>query len=64
MPIREFVFWQRIVSPHMAGLARELADRGATVTYVAERLVSEERSSMGWAAPLMKGVSLQMGASA
>lgn len=29
-------FWQRIVSPHMAGLASALAKRGCQVVYVAE----------------------------
>ena len=47
----EFVFWQRIVSPHMANLALELARIGHKVTYVAERPISEARRKMGWDVP-------------
>jgi len=44
-------FWQRIISPHMAGLASALAQRGHQVTYVAEREMSRERAAQGWKAP-------------
>ena len=47
----EIIFWQRIVSPHMAGLARELAKRGHSVVYVSEKQMSEARTAMGWDAP-------------
>lgn len=43
-------FWQRIVSPHMAGLAAALAARGCDVTYVAEQEMSDKRASQGWQA--------------
>ena len=33
-------FWQRIVSPHMAGLAAALAGQNCSVVYVAERTMS------------------------
>jgi glycosyltransferase involved in cell wall biosynthesis len=41
-------FWQRIVSPHMAGLAAALAERGREVVYVAEREMSPHRARLGW----------------
>ena len=44
-------FWQRIISPHMAGLAAALAQRGHQVTYVAETVMSRERAAQGWKAP-------------
>jgi len=44
-------FWQRIVSPHMAGLAGALARQGCTVVYVAEQLMSADRAQQGWTSP-------------
>jgi len=44
-------FWQRIVSPHMAGLAAAMAARGHDVTYVAETPMSAERAVQGWDVP-------------
>lgn len=44
-------FWQRMVTPHMAYLAMALAERGHSVTYVAEEELSPERRRMGWVAP-------------
>jgi len=44
-------FWQRIVSPHMAGLAAAMAADGREVTYVAEEELSADRASMGWHSP-------------
>ncbi len=44
-------FWQRIVSPHMAGLAEALAAQGRQVTYVAERQMSADRAAQGWRPP-------------
>lgn len=44
-------FWQRIVSPHMVGLAAALAGRGWDVTYVAEQPMSTDRAAQGWVAP-------------
>ncbi|MFC3205342.1 glycosyltransferase family 4 protein [Aquamicrobium soli] len=41
-------FWQRIVSPHMAGLAAALASAGHDVTYVAEQEMSADRAAQGW----------------
>lgn len=52
-------FWQSIVSPHMAGLAAALADRGFDVTYVAERPMSADRAAQGWEAPNLGAVHLR-----
>jgi glycosyltransferase involved in cell wall biosynthesis len=56
-------FWQRIVSPHMAGLAEALAESGREVVYVAEQPMTAKRAAQGWSPPpteraeirLMKG---------
>lgn len=52
-------FWQRIVSPHMAGLASALADIGHDVTYVAEQPMSEDRAALGWETPSLGGARLE-----
>ena len=44
-------FWQDIVSPHMAGLADAVAERGVDVTYVANIQMSQDRVSLGWMTP-------------
>lgn len=54
----EVWFWQRIVSPHMAGLAAALARQGCEVTYVAEQLMSEDRARQGWSPPDLGGARL------
>lgn len=51
-------FWQRIVSPHMAGLAAALAATDREVTYVAERPMSDDRAAMGWTPPDLGGARL------
>lgn len=51
-------FWQRIVSPHMMGLASALADKGIDVTYVAERPMSDARAAQGWQLPDTGAVKL------
>lgn len=51
-------FWQRIVTPHMARLATELAAMGLEVTYVAEELMSVERAAQGWVIPDLGAVRL------
>lgn len=60
---RSIWFWQRIVSPHMAGLAVALARRGCKVTYAAEENMSADRAQQGWAVPVLPGVDLVYGAS-
>lgn len=52
-------FWQRIVTPHMAKLARSLAKQGWKVVYVAETMMSEERQAQGWEVPSLDGVELK-----
>lgn len=46
--VRPVWFWQRTISPHMAGLASALADSGVPTTYVAERTLSADREAQGW----------------
>jgi len=53
-------FWQRIVSPHMAGLAAALAGQECAVVYVAERQMSEERAQQGWTSPGLGTASLEL----
>lgn len=55
----EIWFWQRIVSPHMAGLAASVAALGYEVTYVAEQELSDERVRLGWSAPELHEVKLR-----
>lgn len=52
-------FWQRIVSPHMAGLAVSLATSGRAVTYVAEQSMSADRAALGWKAPALDALTLR-----
>lgn len=51
-------FWQRIVTPHMMGLAVSVARTGCRVTYVAEQPLSAERVALGWQVPGHEGVQL------
>jgi len=44
----DIVFWQRMFSPHMMGLAEAVADRGANVIFVAAETLSQERRKQGW----------------
>jgi len=44
-------FWLDVVSPHMAALVDTLAARGRSVTYVAERPMSQRRADQGWDIP-------------
>lgn len=60
---RSIWFWQGIVSPHMAGLAVELANQGCEVTYVAGKVMSAERSRHGWTPPPLPGVRLVLASS-
>lgn len=53
-------FWQRIVTPHMAGLAVALAKQGHVVTYAAEEQMSEQRAQQGWQPPSLDGVHLRI----
>lgn len=53
-------FWQRIVSPHMAGLAAALAEQGCEVVYVAEQRMSLHRARLGWSAPELGQARLEL----
>lgn len=44
-------FWQTVISPHVAGLAKSLADAGHSVTFLAEREMSPARRAQGWSIP-------------
>lgn len=56
---REIWFWQRIISPHMAGLAAALARSGYSVTYVVEESLSSNRIALGWQLPDLGGANLR-----
>ncbi len=55
----EIWFWQRIISPHMAGLAAALAASGNAVRYVAEHPMSARRAAQGWTPPSTGGAKLE-----
>ncbi|WP_108663896.1 glycosyltransferase family 4 protein [Acuticoccus kandeliae] len=54
------VFWQRMLTPHITELARELAQQGVEVYYVAEEALSDERRAMGWEAGDLAGVQVHV----
>lgn len=51
MNLPPIYFWQRIISPHMAGLALSLSGRGYNLTYVVEERMSNVRAAQGWEPP-------------
>lgn len=46
--MKQIVFWQRIISPHMFGLAQALEAQGWKVTYIVEEKMSSDRAQIGW----------------
>lgn len=60
MPDRTIYFWQRIVSPHMAGLAAAVAAQGHKVFYTAEQSMSPERAQQGWHIPDLSPAQLRL----
>lgn len=60
MPVQEIWFWQLIVSPHMAGLARALAEYGHRVVYVAQQQMTPQRAAQGWRLPSLGNATLQL----
>jgi len=58
--MRAIFIWQRIISPHMAGLATALVDLGMEVVYVAERTMSESRARQGWSPSDLGGARLEL----
>lgn len=53
-------FWQLIVSPHIAGLARALVEAGHSVTFVAQNKMSADRAAQGWTMPDLGGAHLKI----
>ncbi|AWB33030.1 glycosyltransferase [Orrella marina] len=60
MADNEIWFWQLIISPHMAGLARELANNGKKVVYVAKQHMSAQRATQGWQPPSLGEATLRL----
>lgn len=58
--MHSFTFWQQLVSPHMAGLARALVASGDHVTIVATETMSSDRAKQGWSAPSVTGLRLEI----
>ncbi len=58
--MHEIVFWQDIVSPHMANLANELGALDCKLAYVALEEMSSSRTRQGWSKPDIKNVQLQL----
>ena len=55
----QVIFWQGILSPHLAPIIRALADRsGWAVSVVAERLMTPDRSAIGWSVPDLGGARI------
>lgn len=57
---QEVWFWQTIVSPHMAGLAKALANLGHKVVYVAEQEMTAQRAAQGWQPSSLGKATLQL----
>jgi glycosyltransferase involved in cell wall biosynthesis len=57
-PNNSIWFWQRMVTPHMVALAAALAERGFKVNYVANEILSKERTKLGWKMPELGKVKL------
>ena len=57
-PNNSIWFWQTIVTPHMVALAAALAERGFKVNYVANEILSKERTKIGWKMPELGKVKL------
>jgi glycosyltransferase involved in cell wall biosynthesis len=58
--VAKVAFWQLLVSPHTAGLARSLAMAGDEVTFIAPELMSGDRANQGWSAPEIPGAQLRI----
>lgn len=58
--MREVVFWQSIVSPHMANLANSLGALGGQVTYVAAAEMTPDRLQQGWTQPALTHARLRL----
>ena len=56
--VTELWIWQRIVSPHIAGLANALG-KHLRVVYVSESIITDARQAQGWEAPTMENAELR-----
>lgn len=56
--VAELWIWQRIVSPHITGLANALGKQ-QRVVYVAESVMTEARQLQGWNAPTLRRAELR-----
>ena len=56
---REIWFWERMASPHMAGLLTAIAARNVKVVYLFQDAIDEERARQGWTFPAMPGVNAE-----
>jgi len=54
--MKKIWFWQKMISPHMANLAEELAKLGVEVHYIVSENMSIERASEGWIPPEIPSV--------
>lgn len=60
MSAPEIYYWEKMSSPHKAGLLEVLARRGYKVTYVVESTITSDRAGQGWSAPDLPGVRLEL----
>jgi glycosyltransferase involved in cell wall biosynthesis len=60
MSTPEVYYWEKMSSPHKAGLLEALSRRGYKVTYVVEGNITSDRLSQGWSAPSLEGVRLEL----
>jgi glycosyltransferase involved in cell wall biosynthesis len=60
---REIWYWEKMCSPHKAGMLVALARAGCHVTYVVQESVTSDRAQQGWSAPTLTGVQLRVVAS-
>lgn len=58
--MRKVFFWQRLVSPHISGLAVALAEQGCEVVYAAVQPLTRERVEQGWSLPSLDGVRVEL----
>ncbi len=54
--------WQRIISPHVAGLAGALAAQGRNVVYVTGQEMTPDRRKQGWKVPDLGSAALEIAA--
>lgn len=60
----EIYYWEKMNSPHKAGLLSALSRQGYKVTYVVESKITPDRLIQGWSEPRLQGVHLELISSA